>query len=82
MTHTDMGTHSTQQVAHLVGIGRMTLLRWLKLQPDLEPRRIRVGQINARVWNDRDVVRIRKYKAAHYRQGRGRKKVQKKSGNR
>ena len=77
-----MGTHSTQQVARLVGIGRMTLLRWLKLQPDLEPRRIRVGQINARVWNDRDVVRIRKYKAAHYRKGRGRKKGQKKSGSR
>ena len=82
MTHTDMGTHSTQQVARLVGIGRMTLLRWLKLQPDLEPRRIRVGQINARVWNDRDVEPIRKYKAAHYRKGRGRKKAQKKSGNR
>jgi predicted DNA-binding transcriptional regulator AlpA len=82
MSHTEMGTHSTQQVARLVGIGRMTLLRWLKLKPDLEPRRIRVGQINARVWNDRDVERIRKYKAAHYRKGRGRKKAQKKSGNR
>jgi predicted DNA-binding transcriptional regulator AlpA len=77
-----MGTYSTQQVARLVGIGRMTILRWLKLQPDLEPRRIRVGQINARVWNDHDVVRIRKYKAAHYRKGRGRKKSQMKSGSR
>ena len=77
-----MAKYSTKQVARLVGIGRITLLRWLKLKPDLEPSRIRIGEIDARVWTDRDVERVRKYKEANYRKGRGRKKVQKKSGNR
>ncbi len=27
-----------------------------------------------RLWSDRDVERVKKYKAAHYRKGRGRKK--------
>jgi hypothetical protein len=77
-----MTKYSTMQVARLVGIGRITLLRWLKLKPDLEPGRIRIGEIDARVWTDHDVERVRKYKAAHYRKGRGRKKAQKKSGQR
>ena len=77
-----MTKYSTMQVARLVGIGRITLLRWLKLKPDLEPDRIRIGEIDARIWTDRDVERVRKYKSAHYRKGRGRKKAQNKSGNR
>jgi hypothetical protein len=77
-----MAKYSTMQVARLVGIGRITLLRWLKLQPYLEPGRIRIGEIDARVWTGRDVKRVQKYKVAHYQKGRGRKKAQKKSGNR
>ena len=35
-----------------------------------------------RLWAERDVERVRKYKEANFRKGRGRKKAQKKSGNR
>jgi predicted site-specific integrase-resolvase len=71
-----MRTYSTAQVLKIVGIGRMTLLRWLKEGKIPEPRRIISGGLNARVWRDRDVERIRKYKQENYRKGRGRKPAQ------
>ncbi len=69
-----MRTYSTKQVAQMVGIGRSTLVAWLRSGKVKEPRRIRGGGIDARIWTARDVERIRKWKAAHYRKGRGRKK--------
>ncbi len=60
----------------------MTLHRWLAAG------KVRASQafpMNGRTlwrWTDADVEKVRKYKAAHYRKGRGRKKGQKKSGNR
>ena len=72
-----MTTYSTKQAARIVGIGRVTLQRWLLSGKVKEPRRIRNGGIDARVWTDRDVERVRKWKAAHYRKGRGRKKKKK-----
>ena len=72
-----MRTYSTKQVCKNVGIGRQTLLRWLHDGRIKEPRRIRNGGVNARIWTARDVERVKKYKAAHYRKGRGRKKKKK-----
>jgi DNA-binding transcriptional MerR regulator len=69
-----METYSTRQVARMVGINRSTLVAWLLSGKIKEPRRIRNGGIDARVWTARDVERVRKWKAAHYRKGRGRKK--------
>ena len=69
-----MPTYSTAQVAKMVGVNRVTLQRWLLAGKIAEPRRISNGGINARVWTDRDVGRVRKYKTANYRKGRGRKK--------
>lgn len=69
-----MKTYSTKQAAKMVGINRVTLQRWLLSGKVKEPRRIRNGGVDARVWNDRDVERVRKYKAAHYMKGRGPKK--------
>ena len=57
----------------MVGIGRMTLLRWLKAGKVREPKRIRNGGVQARIWTETDVERLRKYKVANYRKGRGRK---------
>ena len=68
-----MRSYSTKQVTQMVGIGRMTLLRWLKRGTLREPRRIRNGGIDARVWTDLDVERVREYKLNNYRKGRGRK---------
>ncbi len=77
-----MRTLSTVQVARAVGVHKVTLQRWLLDGKLREPRRVRQGGVDLRVWTDQDVDRVRKYKAAHYRKGRGRKKGQKKSGNR
>jgi predicted DNA-binding transcriptional regulator AlpA len=71
--YTVMNTYSTIEVTRIVGIGRMTLLRWLKSGKVPEPQRIHNGGIDARVWTDRDVERVRKYKLENYRKGRGRK---------
>jgi DNA-binding transcriptional MerR regulator len=72
-----MRTYSTIQVARMLGIHKVTLQRWLLSGKVSEPRRVRNGGVNARIWADRDVERIRKYKAAHYCKGRGRKKRRK-----
>jgi predicted site-specific integrase-resolvase len=68
-----MVTYSTMQVARMVGIGRMTLLRWLKSGKVREPRRIGNGGVEARIWTEADVERVRKCKVKNYRKGRGRK---------
>ena len=69
-----MRSYFTGQVARMVGIHKVTLKRWLLDGKVREPRRISNGGIQARIWTDRDVERVRKYKAANYRKGRGRKK--------
>jgi predicted site-specific integrase-resolvase len=73
MGSTVVKSYSTIQVARMAGIGRMTLLRWLKAGKIPEPQRIQSAGIDARVWADRDVERLYKYKQENYRKGRGRK---------
>jgi len=72
-----MRTRSTAEVARLVGISKLTLIRWLLAGNLKEPRRVKQGGVELRLWTDADVERARKYKAAHYRKGRGRKKNKK-----
>jgi predicted site-specific integrase-resolvase len=69
-----MRTYSTKQVADAVGMNRVTLQRWLISGKLPEPERFQLGGIDVRVWNDADLDRVRKYKQANYRKGRGRKK--------
>jgi excisionase family DNA binding protein len=66
-------TYSTSQVTTMLGIGRMTLLRWLKDGKIPEPKRVADGGVEARIWTGRDVERVRKFKQENYRKGRGRK---------
>ncbi len=73
-----MSTYSTSQVAKMVGIHKVTLKRWLLSGKVGEPRRVGNGGIQARIWTARDVERVKKYKAAHYWEGRGQKKKKKK----
>ena len=61
----------------MLGIHKVTLQRWLLSGKVAEPRRIRNGGVNARIWTSRDVERVKKYKAAHYWEGRGVKKKSK-----
>jgi predicted DNA-binding transcriptional regulator AlpA len=68
-----MKVYSTGQVMKIVGISRTTLLQWLKNGKIPEPRKMtNVGMV-ARIWNDRDVERLKKHKQENYRKGRGRK---------
>ena len=69
-----MKTYSTKQVAQMVGVHRVTLQGWLLDNKFKEPRRLREGGIDVRIWTDRDVERVRKYKEKFYRKGRGRPK--------
>jgi hypothetical protein len=68
-----MKTHSTVQVARMLGVHKVTLQRWLLDGKVAEPRKVRIGMIESRIWTDGDVERVRKYKQENYRKGRGRK---------
>ena len=72
-----MRTYFTGQVARMLGIHKVTLQRWLLSGKVPEPKRIRVNGGETRIWTARDVERVRKWKAAHYWEGRGRKKKKK-----
>jgi predicted site-specific integrase-resolvase len=65
---------STRDVVSGLGISRATLERWLASGKLKGPKTIRFGKSEFRSWTIADVERLRKYKAAHYRKGRGRKK--------
>ena len=68
-----MKDYSTATVASEVGISKLTLIRWLQAGKIREPRRVKQGGVELRIWTARDVERVRKYKLENYRKGRGRK---------
>jgi DNA-binding transcriptional MerR regulator len=70
-----MRNYSTSEAARAVGIHPITLHRWVLQGKIKGPRKQRIGGIVIRLWSERDLERVRKYKAAHYRKGRGRKKA-------
>lgn len=57
----------------MAGISVVTLERWLASRKVESPKRLRVGARVVRIWNQKDVERVRKYKQQNYRKGRGRK---------
>lgn len=65
--------YSTAAVARVVGIHKVTLKRWMLAGKIREPRRVKNGGINVRIWTDQDVERVRRYKEKFYRKGSGRK---------
>lgn len=73
-----MRTYSTAQVAKEIGVHKITLIRWLLDRKVSEPRRVNQAGQDIRVWTDRDVQRVRRYKRENYRKGRGRKPKAKK----
>jgi hypothetical protein len=68
-----MVSYSTAQVAAEIGISKLTLIRWLVAGKIEEPRRVKQAGVEFRIWTQRDVERVRKFKEANYRKGRGRK---------
>lgn len=72
-----MANPSTLEVAEKLKISRVTLERWLSSGKVPVPKTIRFGKSEFRNWTEADIEKVRKYKAAHYRKGRGRKKGKK-----
>jgi DNA-binding transcriptional MerR regulator len=77
-----MRSYSTSEAARKLRIHPITLHRWVLEGRFKAPPKQRIGGVVVRLWTDRDVEKVRKYKQENYRKGRGRKKAQKKSGNR
>ena len=69
-----MSPLSTRDVAELVGIHPITLEKWIRAKKVKPSRRVRIGGRMYRLWSQADVERVREFKRAHYRKGRGRKK--------
>jgi excisionase family DNA binding protein len=72
-----MRTHSTKQAARLAGISWITLRRWLAAKKIRPSQAVPFGGRTLWRFTDADVKELLKYKAAHYRRGRGRKKSKK-----
>lgn len=69
-----MSPLSTAEVAAHVGVHRVTLERWLSSGKVKGPETTRIGGHNYRMWTDRDIERVKRFKEKFYRKGRGRKK--------
>jgi hypothetical protein len=57
----------------MAGVHKRTLLGWLYSGALAEPKHHSNGGQDVRIWTDRDVERVRRYKQENYRKGRGRK---------
>jgi hypothetical protein len=68
-----MANYSTPEAARKCGIHHITLQRWVSEMRFKAPKLQRIGSIAVRLWTDRDIERVKKYKAAQYCKGRGRK---------
>jgi len=68
-----MASYSTVQVARKIGVDKKTLLRWLYAGKIAEPKRVRTPGSIIRVWAERDLERVARFKEQNYRKGRGRK---------
>ncbi|MBI2820470.1 MAG: MerR family transcriptional regulator [Acidobacteria bacterium] len=64
---------STRQAAEKVGIGRITLERWIRDGKVEPPRALFRNSVRARFWTAEDIERLRKAKRQFYRKGSGRK---------
>jgi excisionase family DNA binding protein len=66
-----MKGYSTAEVAKLIGVSKNTLLRWLYAGKISEPLHHTNGGQDVRIWSERDLYRVRRYKDAYYWKGRG-----------
>jgi predicted site-specific integrase-resolvase len=72
---------STEEIASVIDIHRVTLEKWLRNGKVKQPKRLHVGGRVVRLWSMKDVKRLRKYKRENYRKGRGRKPKPRPIGN-
>jgi excisionase family DNA binding protein len=72
-----MQTYSTVEVAELLDISWDTINRWIREKKFSAPPVQSLGRIRVRLWAKKDIGKVRRYKAKHYR-GLGSKKPRKK----
>ena len=65
--------HTTPDVAKMVKISLPTLNRWIDTQGFKAPPVRVVANLRVRLWNKGDVVRLKRFKAKHYRAGQGKR---------
>jgi len=73
-----MSPRNSEDIAKEVGIGIATLERWLAQGKVRIPKTVTIGARRFRLWSERDIERLKKYKASSYGKGRGRKAKPKK----
>lgn len=59
-----MSGYGTAEAAKMVGVTKLTLLRWLRSGRLEEPKHVQASGQNWRLWTDADVERARKLKGA------------------
>jgi excisionase family DNA binding protein len=76
------GKLTTAEAAKRSGIHQVTLQKWIAAGKAKAPKPTLIGAVGYRLWSAKDIAALLRTKAIIYRKGRGRKKAQKKSGNR
>lgn len=60
-------SYSTVEVAKAAGVGKSTILRWLREGKIAEPRRVTFGGVESRAWSQADLDKVKAFRAKHYR---------------
>jgi hypothetical protein len=60
-------TYSTAQVAAAISVDKSTLLRWLYAGKIKEPKKQTFGGVSSRIWSEKDLERVKKYREERYR---------------
>ena len=63
--------YSTLEVADLVKVSPNTIYRWIQAKKFSVPPVVFVGKVRIRLWTEKEVEAVRKYKASFYNKGRG-----------
>jgi predicted DNA-binding transcriptional regulator AlpA len=63
----NMSERSISEVAREIVVQRATLYEWIRKRKIPTPRLRMVSGVRLRVWTDREVEEIKKYKAEYYR---------------
>jgi hypothetical protein len=61
--YSEMKPLPTSEVVRLLGVHPITLEHWLRRNPELKPRALRIGGRVVRLWTMKDVVRLKRFKA-------------------
>jgi hypothetical protein len=61
--YSEMKPLPTSEVVRLLGVHPITLEHWLRSNPELKPKALRIGGRVVRLWTMKDVARLKRFKA-------------------